>query len=109
MARYALAERKSGEDSQAGSTSANNTTSATLTPPKSATGCYLQASGTAGDGAWVVFDGTTPSATNSLVIPVGAMPVFFPLVPRIGSDLIFRSSHAANGVTLTALWVEEIS
>lgn len=69
----------------------------TLARPASAIAVYLTVTTNA---ARVVFDGSTPSSTNGILVPTGVLWLF----EIGGSDIKFASSIAANSV-VDALWL----
>lgn len=71
----------------------------TLTPPAGATACVLCVETTS---ARVTFDGSTPSATNGLVVPSGANPLVLDVRPGAG---IKWASTAAAASILNVLWL----
>lgn len=79
-----------------GNTGAGNSVT-TLTAPAGANAVLLSAR-TAN--AYVVWDGSTPSATNGLEIIAGAQPVLIP----IGNTIKFIG--AAVNTILNAVWLE---
>lgn len=70
----------------------------TATRPAEAVGCYLSAKA---QSVRVTFDGSTPAATNGLVIIGGAQPVFFPL----GDGVTLKALEEAASGELNVMWV----
>lgn len=94
---YSLAGR-SGDDVHVSATSTGTANVQTVTAPATATGFFINVET---NGLRFTLDGTTPDATNGLMLPTGAVPQFFP----IGATIKFVSQAAGNAVA-HVLWVE---
>ena len=80
-----------GEQAHVQSTSTGLADVKTVTAPGRASACYLSA---ATSNACVVFDGTTPSTTNGMLITQGLQPVLI----EIGKTIKFASAVAGNSL-----------
>lgn len=80
-------------------TSSNTTTSATITVPVPAS-AFLISVATAD--ALCTFDGSTPTATNSILFPKASAPQFVPAVPN-ARVLTFLGSGGTAAVTVQPL------
>lgn len=79
------------------STSANTGDVQTITRPEAATACYVTASTTA---ARLTFDGSTPSATEGLVVPTGQLFDF-----SFDNAAIKHASTAGTASVLDVAWL----
>ena len=70
-----------------------------LTKPAKATAFFVTCLTTA---AVVTFDGSTPSATNGLVLQAAVSPVFFP----VGPPTLLVASTAGTSAVVNIFWVE---
>lgn len=86
-----------GDNSHDQNSSADTTTTATLTAPASAQAMVLTVETTS---ARVVFDDTTPSSSNGIVLAKDAAPVVFPFAANVS----WRST-AGTASVVNVIWL----